>query len=146
VIYDPRLPQDQRGRVLKPMALNVDVPATIVDLAGLPLPATYQGRSLMPLVRGRQPDDWRTDFFCEHLMNNAKIPKYEGVRGERYVYARYFEHPDDGEFLHDLEVDPDQLKNFVADPAYREVLDRMRARCNELRDELGGPYRPREKP
>ena len=146
VIYDPRLPQDQRGRVLKPMALNVDVPATIVDLAGLPLPATYQGRSLMPLVRGRQPDDWRTDFFCEHLMNNAKIPKYEGVRGERYVYARYFEHPDDGEFLHDLEVDPDQLKNFVADPAYREVLDRMRGRCNELRDELGGPYRPREKP
>jgi len=145
VVYDPRLPQDQRGRVLEPMALNVDIPATIVDLAGLPLPSTYQGRSLTPLVRGRQPDDWRTDFFCEHLMNNAKIPKYEGVRGERYVYARYFEHPDDGEFLHDLEVDPDQLKNFVTDPAYREVLDRMRARCNELRDQLGGPYRPRKK-
>jgi len=141
VICDPRLPKGQRGRVLKPMALNVDIPATIVDLAGLPLPATYQGRSLMPLVHGRQPDDWRTDFFCEHLMNHPKIPKYEGVRGERYVYARYFEHPEDGEFLHDLKTDPNQLKNLVADPAYEEVLEQMRARCDQLRDQLGGPYR-----
>ncbi|HYW78466.1 MAG TPA: sulfatase, partial [Thermoguttaceae bacterium] len=141
VIYDPRLPAAQRGRVLKPMALNVDVPATILDLAGLPLPKTVQGRSLVPLVCDKPVGEWRTDFFCEHLMNNARIPKYEGVRGERYVYARYFEHPDDGEFLHDLHTDPDELKNFVADPAYSEVLAKMRRRCDELRDELGGPYR-----
>ena len=78
--------------------------------------------------------------------DHAKIPKYEGVRGERYVYARYFEHPDDGEFLHDLEVDPDELKNFVADPAYAETLKKMRARCDQLRDQLGGPYQKRARP
>ncbi|MEE8452526.1 MAG: sulfatase [Thermoguttaceae bacterium] len=144
VIYDPRLPAAKRGRVLKPMALNVDIPATILDLAGQPMPKTYQGRSLVPLVCDKQSGEWRDDFFCEHLMNNAKIPKYEGVRGERYVYARYFEHPEDGEFLHDLQTDPDQLKNFVSDPAYGEVLEKMRRRCNELRDELGGPYRKPE--
>ena len=141
VIHDPRLPAAERGRVLKPMALNVDVPATIVDLAGLPMPKTYQGRSLVPLVRDKPSGKWRDDFFCEHLMNNAKIPKYEGVRGERYVYARYFEHPENAEFLHDLKTDPDQLKNFISDPAYGEVLEKMRRRCDELRDQLGGPYR-----
>jgi len=140
VIYDPRLPADKRGRVLEPMALNVDVPATILDLAGEPMPKTYQGRSLVPLVCDTQAGAWRDDFFCEHLMDNAKIPKYEGVRGERYVYARYFEHPEDGEFLHDLQTDADQLKNFVGDPAYGEVLEKMRSRCDKLRDELGGPY------
>ena len=33
--------------------------------------------------------DWRTDFFCEHLMLHEDIPRWEGVRGERYAYARY---------------------------------------------------------
>lgn len=145
VIFDPRLPAPKRGRVLAPMALNVDVAPTIVDCAGLPAPEGYQGRSLMPLVRGEKPADWRTDFFCEHLMDHPRIPKYEGVRGSRYVYARYFEHPDDGEFLHDLEVDPKELENFVADPRYADVLKKMRARCNELRDKLGGPYKKRVK-
>jgi arylsulfatase A-like enzyme len=144
VIYDPRLPEDQRGRVIEPMALNVDIAATIVGLAGLPQPAGYQGRSLMPLVRGETPGDWRTDFFCEHLMDHRAIPKWEGVRGRRYVYARYFEHPTDGEFLHDLEVDPDELKNFVGDPQYADVLKQMRSRCDELRDELGGPFKKHE--
>jgi arylsulfatase A-like enzyme len=146
VIFDPRLPEERRGRVLDPMALNVDVSATIIDAAGLPLPATCQGRSLLPLVNGESPTDWRTDFFCEHLMNHAAIPKYEGVRGERYVYARYFEHPEDGEFLHDLEKDPNQLKNLIDDPAYADALRQMRGRCDELRDKLGGPYRKHESP
>jgi len=141
VICDPRLPAGKRGRVLKPMALNVDVASTILDLAGEPMPETYQGRSLVPLVYGSPADDWRTDFFCEHLMDNAKIPKYEGVRGERYVYARYFEQSENGEFLHDLQQDPDQLKNFADDPAYGDVLQKMRRRSDHLRDELGGPYR-----
>ena len=146
VICDPRVPEEKRGRVVDPLVLNVDVGPTIVDLAGLKAPQGYQGVSLVPLVEGRKPSKWRTDFFCEHLMDHPKIPKYEGVRGQRYVYARYFEHPEDGEFLHDLKVDPDQLKNFVADPAYAEVLREMRARCDELRDKLGGPYRKRERP
>ena len=146
VIFDPRLPKAKRGRVLEPMALNTDVAPTIVDCAGLPMPKTYQGRSLMPLVEGNTPADWRTDFFCEHLMDHRDIPKYEGVRGQRYVYARYFEHPSDGEFLHDLQVDPKELKNFVADPQYADVLKTMRTRCDRLCDELGGPYKKRPKP
>jgi arylsulfatase A-like enzyme len=141
VIYDPRLPVDKRGRVLQAMAVNVDIASTILDLAQQPMPETYQGSSLVPLVYDQPTDGWRSDFFCEHLMDNRAIPKYEGVRGERYVYARYFEHPDDGEFLHDLRKDPDQLKNFVDDPAYADVLQKIRRRCDRLRDQLGGPYR-----
>jgi len=99
-------------------------------------------------MKGKPPADWRTDFFCEHLMNHPAIPKWEGVRGPRYVYARYFEQKPVYEFLHDLEADGDQLKNFAADPKYADVLKKMRKRCDELRDAYGGPYkpRPRKKP
>jgi arylsulfatase A-like enzyme len=140
VIYDPRLPVKQRGKVLSQMALNVDVPATIVAAALGEAPSAYQGRDLLPLARGERISHWRTDFFCEHLMDNAKIPKYEGVRGSRYVYARYFENLPEGEFLHDLQADPKQLKNLVSDPVAAKTLAMMRKRCDELRDKLGGEY------
>lgn len=135
IVYDPRVKQ---GRVAQEMALNIDLAPTFLDWAGVDLPEQCQGRSLAGFVRGELPSDWRNDFFCEHLMENAQIPKYEGVRAERYVYARYFEH--DYEFLHDLQEDPDELINYVQDPDYADVLATMRARCDELRDVYGGPY------
>lgn len=140
VILDPRVNEENRGRVEEAMALNVDVPATILSVALGTTEPTYQGRNLSGLVNGKKETDWRTDFFCEHLMDRFDIPKYEGVRGQRYVYARYFEHMPEGEFLHDLQTDPLQLKNLVADPNYKDTLGQMRARCDELRDSLGGKY------
>ncbi len=145
VVFDPRVAAIRRGRVVSEMVLNVDVPATILSLAKVPQPTSYQGRDLGPLVQGDDPGEWRTDFFCEHLFDNARIPKWEGVRGDRYVYARYFEHLPDGEFLHDLQEDPDQLRNLVSDATYAADLDGMRARCDELRDQYGGPFIPHER-
>ena len=146
IVHDPRLPASRRGKLADEVALNIDLPATMLDLAGVDVPKHYRGRSLMRLAHGRPPSDWRTDFFCEHLMNNRSIPKWEGVRGPRYVYARYFQQKPVHEFLHDLKTDPDQLKNFAADPACAEVLAKMRKRCDELRDAYGGPYKPRKRP
>jgi arylsulfatase A-like enzyme len=135
IIFDPRLPREKRGQLKDHTALNVDVTATIADLAGLGPQKHYQGRSLLPLVEGDKPSNWRKDFFCEHLMKHKDIPKWEGVRGKRYVYARYFEQDPSYEFLHDLKKDPDQLKNFSGDPKYKKVLAKMRTRCDSLRDD-----------
>ena len=134
IIYDPRLSAAKRGRVLDLMALNLDIPATILDYAGVQIPKRYQGRSLVPLVRDGKLGPWRTDFFCEHLMNHADLPKWEGVRGQRFVYSRYFEQTPPYEFLHNLKTDPDQLTNLVAHPAYHSRLVQMRKRCDELKD------------
>jgi hypothetical protein len=83
-------------------------------------------------------------------MDYSTIPKWEGVRDERYVYARYFEQKPGYEFLHDLKTDPDQLKNLAGDSSSAGLLKKMRARCDELRDQYGGPYKkwplPQKKP
>ncbi len=147
VIYDPRPNASQRGKVDDAVALNIDLTATMLDLAGVPTPKHYGGRSLLPLLKGKTPADWRTDFFCEHLMEHRDIPKWEGVRGPRYVYARYFAQKPQYEFLHDLQADPDQLKNFATDPKYAETLKKMQTRCDTLRETHGGPYKsPAKKP
>jgi arylsulfatase A-like enzyme len=142
VVCDPRVSEAARGRVEDALAVNVDVPATILDLAGVAIPKTYAGASLAPFVQGRPPAGWREDFFTEHLLQSRAIPKYEGVHGQRWVYARYFEQKPPYEFLHDLESDPDELRNLAENPANRETLERLRRRCEELRDQYGGPYRP----
>jgi len=131
IIYDPRLPNEQRGKVLDNLALNIDVASTILDICDIDIPKQYEGRNLLPLVHGSDVNNWRTDFFCEHLMEVEKIAKWEGVRDERYVYARYFEQEPPYEFLHDLKYDPDQLRNFTANPDYSQILEKMRTRCNE---------------
>ncbi len=138
IIYDPRVDQGQEFRTEDEMVLNIDLAPTFVDFAGVETPSQYQGRSLTGYVRGEAVEGWRNDFFCEHLMEREEIPKYEGVRGERYVYARYFEHG--YEFLHDLQEDPQQIVNYVDDEGYADVLAQMRARCDELRDSYGGVY------
>lgn len=133
IIFDPRLPAKNRGVLSDKIALNIDVPATMLELAGVEVPAHYQGRNLNPLLQGEKVENWRTDFFCEHLMEHKKIPKWEGVRDERYVYARYFGQTPAYEFLHDLQADPDQLVNFVSNPEYKEILTNFRQRCDALK-------------
>ena len=136
IVYDPRLPKEKQGAVRDEMALNIDLPATMLQMAGVEVPERYQGLSISPLLRGTGVQEWREDFFCEHLMDNPDIPKWEGVRGERYVYARYFEQDPVFEFLHDLETDPDQLVNLAVDPGYSEILLAMRKRSDELKKSL----------
>lgn len=142
IIYDPRAEKKRRGKVAIPMALNTDIAPTILGYAGVKIPGHYQGRSLRPIMSGEKPKNWRRDTFCEHLMENGTIPKWEGVRSKRYVYARYFQQNPQYEYLHDLKKDPDQLKNFAEKQEYAKVLKRMRKRCNSLRDEYGGKYDP----
>jgi arylsulfatase A-like enzyme len=145
LVYDPRAPQTQRGLVPQQMVLNLDVPETMLELAGLPVPTEMQGRSLVPLLRGEKPE-WRTDFFYEHLFENNTIPKTEGVRTERWAYMRYFEQRPVHEELYDVVNDFDEERNLVGNQAHRDLLNTLRKRCDELRDRYGGPFVPRAKP
>lgn len=134
IVYDPRLPEERRGRLVKSMALNIDLPATMLDLANVQIPEKYQGRSILPILQDDTPVDWRTDFFSEHHYNHPGLPKWVGVRGSRFTYARYYEEEPVYEFLFDLERDPTQFDNLADDPQHREQLEMMRARCDSFQE------------
>ena len=144
IISDPRVPKEKQGRVTRAQALNLDLPATFLDWAGIKPPDRYQGRSLQPIVSGETPANWRSDTFHEHFAVRNRIPAYEGIRTDQYKYVRYLDH--DHEFLHDLSKDPDELRNLVNDPAYAAILETMRKRTAERIKELGGPLDPPSRP
>jgi len=145
-IHVPLLMFDPRGRVTKPVgrptafALNIDIPPTLLDLAGIHAPSSMQGRSLVPLARGETPADWRADVWIEHLMMEPSIRKHEGVRTGRYRYSRYFEAEPVLEELYDLQTDPLETVNLVNSPAQRDTLRSLRARTDELRSQYGGEF------
>lgn len=139
VIFDPRLAESRRGSVVEHMALSLDCPVTMLDLAGIEAPQAMCGRSLVPLLKD-EAVEWRKDFFYEHLYERETIPKSEGVRTERFKYVRYFERNPVYEQLFDLATDPNEVKNLESDPAHERTLAVLRARCDALRDSVGGPY------
>jgi arylsulfatase A-like enzyme len=141
IIADPRVPESARGQVRDSIAVNVDLPATFLDWAGVEIPERYQGHSLQPITHGKTPNDWRKESFHEHFAVRNRIPAFEGLRNERFKYVRYVDHGNH-EFLHDLEQDPDELVNLVNHPDYAKVLEAMRARTDERVEQLGGPLDP----
>jgi arylsulfatase A-like enzyme len=139
ILRDPRLPAARQGKVCEAMTLNLDLPATFLALGGVAQPDTYPGRSLVAWCAGEPPSDWRTSFFCEHRMNHPDIPKWEGVRDTRYVYARYYEQDPVYEFLHDLQTDPDELVNLAGDPEHAAMLSHFRTQCTAMSLGYGTP-------
>ncbi len=145
IIHDPRAPKGSRGQVVDHSALNLDLPSTFLDWAGVAIPERYQGRSLKPIVSTGKADDWRKQTFHEHFAVRNRIPAFEGLRTERYKYVRYV---DEGnyEFLHDLKEDPDELVNLAKDPKHAQRLLQFRKRTDQRVKELGGPLQPMNGP
>ena len=67
IVFDPRVPEGQRGKTSDSIVLNLDLPATFLDWAEIDIPDRYQGRSFKPLVESETPADWRTESFHEHF-------------------------------------------------------------------------------
>ena len=144
IVADPRVPKKQRGQVTDALALNLDLPATFLDWAGIDIPQRYQGHSLRPIVAEKKPACWRKETFHEHFAVRNRIPAFEGIRTERFKYVCYFDHGNH-EFLHDLKNDPDELINLADDPSYAKTLQEMRSRTKNRVKELGGPLDPLKK-
>src|SRR5690554_3314186 len=128
IIYDPRNPNP---RDVEDMALNIDIPSTIFDFAGLEVPRTWQGKSLASYVRGENPLASREEFICEHLWQVDIIAPSEGVRTKDWKYFRYINDPDHEE-LYDLKNDPLEKKNLVEDKTAQTKLVEMRKRFLSL--------------
>lgn len=132
IIYDPRTSKTDTIRTNDKLVLNIDIASTILDLAGISVPETHQGKSLLPILDNENDVSWRNSFLFEHGMEHQKLPKYSGVRGQRYVYANYYEQDPPYEYLHDLEKDPNQLENLKNHSDYKTILNTMRNKLKDL--------------
>ncbi len=109
---------------------NLDFAPTLLDVAGVEVPERMQGRSLVPLLKGKTPDDWRDAVYYHYYEENYGIPAHYGLRTDRYTLAHYY-NEDEWE-LFDLKKDPEQLQNVYDDSDYAETRRRLKKKLSRL--------------
>ena len=136
LIEGPGIPA---GAVDTHLVSNLDWAPTILDLAGLPIPAEMEGRSLLQLLGGSPPADWREAVY---FRNRVGPYNWYGVRTSRY---KLIHHDRVGEReLIDLQEDPDELTNVHDEPQYASVVGELEAQLaavvpDQDHDGIGDP-------
>jgi len=126
----------KQGTTNSEMVLNVDVAPTILTLAGATIPETMDGMNFKPLLEEKKIE-WREDFLYEYYEYPGahSIRKNRGIRTKRWKYIHFFEEPQEFE-LYDLQYDPNEIRNLIDEPVYKNVVVHLKNRMNTLRREL----------
>jgi len=136
IVYDPRV---EEHADIEDMALNIDVPATMLDLAGVDRPHSWQGKSLLPVVSGKETTLRRDTVLIEHLWEFDHIPPSEGVRTKEWKYFRYINDKSSEELYH-LVSDPRETDNLATNPEYKHILLELRDKNDRLGQRFADPY------
>ena len=118
---------------------NLDFAETFLDLAGAAVPVDMQGRSLVPLLEGREPGDWRSAIYYQYyeFPGVHAVQRHYGIRTDRYKLIYYYL-IDEWE-LFDLEVDPDELRSVYSEAEYSSVVMELKEMLDRLRDRYEVP-------
>jgi len=121
------------GSYNEDLVQNLDYAETFLDIAGAAIPEDMQGTSLVPLLKGESPDDWRESIYYHYYEYPSvhMVPRHYGVRTQRYKLMRFYQF-DEWEF-YDLETDPDELTNQYNNPEYADEIAKMKKELDRLR-------------
>tara|TARA_B100001057_G_scaffold101779_1_gene98910 strand:+ start:8338 stop:9981 length:1644 start_codon:yes stop_codon:yes gene_type:complete len=114
---------------------NLDYAQTFLELAGAKIPEDMQGASLVPLLKGQTPKDWRKEIYYHYYEYPSvhMVPRHNGIRSKRYKLMHFYQFKNEWE-LYDLKSDPDESKNIYGDPKFAKVRKRMENRLQHLVD------------
>jgi arylsulfatase A-like enzyme len=124
------------GVALDQLVQNLDLAPTFLDVAGIEVPGEMQGRSLDPLLKGREIA-WRNSLYYRYYEHPAvhMVHRHRGVLTDRYKLMHFYK-LDEWE-LYDLVEDPDEVNNVISDPEYSEVVADLKAELARLEAEYG---------
>lgn len=133
--------------VIKPGSVNptdivspVDFAATFLEIAGAENPGDLQGKSLIPIMKGQTPGDWRKSFYYHYYEGGGHgVARHYGVADGRYKLINYYQDEIRQWELFDLKSDPQEMRSQYSNPEYAEVKEMMFKELQRLRVELKLP-------
>ena len=121
------------GGQIRELVSLIDLPPTLLDAAGIPVPDVMQGRSILPLTRG-QNQEWPQEVFVQ--ISESQVGR--AIRTNRWKYSVVAPDKDGGlysssdvyeeEYLYDLHADPHELVNLLGLPSYQPIAAELRER------------------
>ncbi len=132
------------GSVNEDLVQNIDFASTFLDICGAKIPEDMQGKSVVPLLKGETPTDWRSHLYYTYYEYPGvhSVRRHEGVSGKRYKLIRYYG-PDvkDGEEweLYDLKKDPKEMNNSYSNPEYSGIISDLKSKLIDLKKQYKVP-------
>ena len=116
------------------MVQNLDYAETFLDAAGSKIPADMQGVSLVPLLKGETPADWRKSIYYHYYEYPSvhQVPCHYGIRTETHKLMKFYQFGEEWE-MYDLVADPDELTNLYGKPGTEAVTADLKNQLEELR-------------
>lgn len=122
------------GSTPEGLAGNVDIAPTMLALAGVPIPSSMDGRSLLPVLQGSAApirDELLIEYYSDTEFPRLKGMGYQAIRTNRYKYIRYVELKGMDE-LYDLQTDPFELDNLLPSRAPAALVQELSQRLDRL--------------
>jgi len=140
-------------QINKDIITNADFAPTFLEMAGIKIPASMQGKSFFSNAKGKTPASWRKSFYYRYWMNNEiyhKTVAHYGIRTADYKLIFYYGHPlgktgssnyaaayiPEWE-LFDLNKDPQEMKNEYNNPQYAKVIASLKKELLKLKKQSG---------
>ena len=116
---------------------NLDYAETFLEIAGVDVPPDMHGRSLVSILSGQTPRNWRKSFYYHYYESQTAhgVPAHEGVRTDRYKLIRFYE-SDEWE-LYDTERNPEETQSVYGEVATEGVTAELMAELKRLRKMFG---------
>lgn len=122
---------------------NIDYAPTYLDIAGIEKPEQMVGTSLLPLLDGKTPADWREYLYYHYYDFPAihMVRRHDGVRDKQYKLIHFYGDKTKNREaincneMYDLKADPNELNNIYGKPEYKEVQDRLQKKLDQFRVE-----------
>ncbi len=129
----------EAGSVNEDIVSNLDFAETFLEIAGVPAPDDMQGRSLVPILQGTTPEDWRKSFYYHYyeFPGAHSVARHYGVTNGKHKLIHFYEN-EEWE-LFDLENDPNELKSEYANPEYAPIVAALNAELERLREKYEVP-------
>jgi arylsulfatase A-like enzyme len=121
------------GTVNTNMVSNLDLAETFLEIAGVAVPPDMQGRSMVPLLKGKTPANWRKEHYYHYYEypGSHMVKRHYGMSTGRYKLMHYYYDIDEWE-LYDLKTDPQEMKNVYNDSSYTSVRKKLHKRLQKL--------------
>ena len=138
-----RLPEGLHARGdIQEMVQNIDYAPTFLALAGAPIPKDIQGESLLPLLQGKHPKNWRKSLYYHFYEYPAEhmVKRHYGIRTERYKLIHFYRDIDEWE-LYDLEKDPKEMNNIYGQEGTEKITKELKKQLWKLQKQYDDPIR-----
>ena len=127
------------GQKCTELIQNIDYAPTFLEMAGATIPDDLDGTSLMPLLAGETPKDWRDALYYHYYEDGSyNLPRFEGVSDKRFKLINYY-FPKQAWELFDLQEDPHEMQSVYDEGDYADVVADMKQKLARLREQYQVP-------